>query len=304
MKNIFLLLSFFILFSCKNPQNDSSKIEDNKSLEIPKTKGLEIETSKLTCEAVIYKIIKSSNLDTKNQKTFFTQIDRIENNKITIHVYFENNLSDNPKVKQMVESTLAWLELDPNESTLYNTTADPDNPIRLNFDKTILESNNFFEICGIVKSLKSKSFEKNINYTTLPIDFDDYYSACVNPYDSIICNKKYPKYFYKENDDFAKLIGKNYHPTDYMYLPKLKDFQPVILCYTETDTESYDLIILNNNRVISTLEIGIMDGQSITQFNVSKDYIITLFKRKNSEEKNKKWKSYKINENGIILELK
>ena len=66
------------------------------------------------------------------------------------------------------------------------------------------------------------------------------------------------------------------------YLPKIKDYQPMILCNTDSDIESYDLVVLSGNKVISSLEIGLMDGESITQFNISKDYIISLYKRKNT----------------------
>ena len=305
MKNIFLLIPLFFIVACKEANNEGISSASNKSRvtesQITISKN---DIQKLSCEDVINTIVKSSNLDTRNQSTFFTQIDRIENNKITIHVYFENNLSDNPKEKQIVESTIAWLELDPNELTLFNTTADPENPIELSFDKKILERNNVFDACGITRISNSKSIKKDLKKSVLPVDFDEYYKACVYPFDSIVCNNKYPKYLYKENDDFAKMLGKDYHPSDYMYLPKINNYQPIILCYTDSDVESYDLIIINNEKIISSLEIGIMDGQTITQFSISKDYLITLYKKKNSKEKNKKWKSYQINQNGIISEIK
>ena len=303
MKNIFLLISLLSLFACKESNNETENSLNNNFAIETKIKTSQTEIQNKSCEEIINKIVKSSNLDIRNQKTFFTQIDRIEKNNLTIHVYFENNLSDDPNKKQIVESTIAWLELNPNESTLFNTTADPDNPIALNFDKKILLNSNIFDNCQISRIAKTKSIEKDLNYAVLPIDFDEYYDKCVYPYDSIVCNKKYPKYLYKENDNFAKIIGKDFRPSDYMYLQKINNLQPIILCNTDSDTSSYDLIIVENNKIISSLEIGVMNGQSITQFNISKDYIITLFKRKNTNEKNKKWKAYKITQKGIISEL-
>ncbi|MET3019224.1 hypothetical protein [Flavobacterium hydatis] len=296
MRKLVLVLSL-LLISCK----DSKPQETNDSL-----KNVAAENAKLTCEDVIYRIVKSSDLNLKDYKDdYFVRIENIKNDSIDIKVYVENNLSDNPKEKQMVESTIAWLTLNVNDNKLFNTTADPDNPIELNFDKKILSENDVFSLCQIVKKEK-KGFisNQNIKYSILPIDFDEYYRTCVNPYDSIKCNKNYPKYFYSEDDAIAKVFENKFHPSDYMYLPKFKDYQPIVLCNTDSDVESYDLVILNNNKIISSLEIGIMDGESIMQFNISKDYVINLYKKKNATQKNVLYKSYVINANGIIEEQK
>lgn len=295
-KIILLIIVLLILINCKdsNPQGLNYSLENTIA-----------ENTKLTCEDLVYKIVKSSNLELREQKGFLTQIDRIEEDNITIHVYIENNISDDSKTKQIVESTIAWLSLNVNNSQLFNTTADPDNPIELNFDKKILSENDIFSLCQIEKKQKKDvASNQPIKYSTLPIDFDEYYKACVKPYDSIQCNKNYPKYFYKEEDAIVKIFGNNFHPSDYMYLPKLNDYQPIILCNNDSDTESYDLIVLNNDKIISSLEIGIMDGESITQFTIYKDYKINLYKRKNTTEKNVFFKSYKIDKNGSIVEIK
>lgn len=296
MKRIVIIVVSLILFSCKD-----SKTQESNDL----PKNVIAENTKLTCEDIAYQIVKSSNLELRGQKNFLTQIDRIEGDKITIHVYIENNLSDDPNKKQIVESTIAWLSLNVNDNKLFNTTADPDNPIELDFDKKILSENDVFSLCQITKKEKKDivSDQKN-KYSILPIDFDDYYKSCVNPYDSIKCNKNYPKYFYRKEDKIAKILGNNFHPSDYMYLPKLNDYQPVILCNTDSDNESYDLVVLNNDKLISSLEIGIMDGESIMQFNISKDYKINLYKRKNTNEKGILFKSYSIDNNGSIVEIK
>jgi hypothetical protein len=299
MKNIIITALLVILVGCKdtNSQTLNNKIPKNATIENSIKK-----VEKPTCEEIINRIVKSSNLNTRNRKDFLTEIDRIEDDNIIIHVYIENNLSDNPKQKQIVESTIAWLSFNPNESKLFNTTADPDNPIELNFDKKILNEIDFFSTCQIEKKEKKQTSNATIKYSILPIDFDEYYSACVNPYDSIKCDKNYPRYSYSEDDDITKVFGKNYHPNNYMYLPKLNNYQPIILCNTDSDIESYDLIVVNDNKIISSLKIGLMDEGSITQFDITKDYIINLYKRKNTSQKNVKWKAYSINQNGKIIE--
>lgn len=299
MKEKFILALLLILVGCK----DNNLPENRTRKTIVETASSEVK--KLSCEEIIYKIVKSSNLKLEKNIVFLTSIDRIDNDCIIIHVFFENNLSDDPKVKQIVESTIAWLSLNPNKLKLYNTTADPDNPIELNFDKNIiLNENDIFSSCQIVKKNKKIVSNTPIKYSKLPIDFDEYYEACVNPYDSISCNNNYPKYPFSEDDNIAEVFGKKYNPSSYMYLPKLNNYQPIILCNTDTDVESYQLIISNGHTIISSLEIGLMDGESITQFTISKDYKINLYKRKNSSEKNVFFKSYSIDKNGIIIEIR
>ena len=47
-----------------------------------------------------------------------------------------------------------------------------------------------------------------------------------------------------------------------------------------------------------------MDGNTIKQFQISKDYKISIYKMKNSNDLKKKWKSYTINKKGEIIEDK
>lgn len=296
MKKILIVIVSLILISCK----DSKLEKSNNSL-----KETPIENVKITCGDLIYQIVKSSKLDLRGQNDFLTKIDRIEGDNVTIQVYIENNVSEDPKVKQIVESTIAWLVLNVNDRKLYNTSADPDNPIEVEFDTNILSQNDIFSLCKIEKKeVKKDLANEKIRYSILPIEFDEYYKACVNPYDSIKCDNNYPKYFFKEDNAIAKVFGNNFHPSDYMYLPKIKDYQPMILCNTDSDIESYDLVVLSDNKIISSLEIGLMDGESITQFNISKDYTISLYKRKNTTEKKVFYKSYVIDNKGDIVDKK
>jgi len=293
---IIIIIISLILISCK----DSKLNKPNDSLKETSAENVEI-----TCGDIVYQIVKSSKLDLRGQNDFLTKIDRIEGDNVTIQVYIENNVPEDPKVKQIVESTIAWLVLNVNDRKLYNTSADPDNPIEVEFDTNILSQNDIFSLCKIEKKEVKKDFaNEKIRYSILPIEFDEYYKACVNPYDSIKCDNNYPKYFFKEDNAIAKVFGNNFHPSDYMYLPKIKDYQPMILCNTDSDIESYDLVVLSDNKIISSLEIGLMDGESITQFNISKDYTISLYKRKNTTEKKVLYKSYVIDNKGAIVDKK
>ncbi|OXB09381.1 hypothetical protein B0A81_06315 [Flavobacterium plurextorum] len=168
------------MISCKHSEFE----KQNDSL-----KDTPTESQKTTCGDIIYQIVKSSKLDLRGENDFLTKIDRIEGDNVTIQIYIENNVSENPKIKQIVESTIAWLVLNVNDHKLYNTSADPDNPIELDFDKNILSENDIFSLCQIEKKEINKQLSnEKIRYSVLPIEFDGYYKACINPYDSIKCN--------------------------------------------------------------------------------------------------------------------
>ncbi len=173
---ILLLILLNNILSCK--QNSDKEFSN-----IAKQEKEVIKTQKLTCQEIVEKIVKSSDLNLKDYKNYFIDIDKIESDSISIHVYFENNLSDDPKQKQIVESTIAWLLLFPNEQTLYNVTVDPEKPVELKFDKNILTYNDIFRACEISK--KNIHLKDDIKYKTaiLPFNFKDFYAACVYPSD-------------------------------------------------------------------------------------------------------------------------
>lgn len=289
---IFLITLFTNTISCK--QNS------DKSLSISKKEKKNIVTQKLTCQEIVEKIIKSSNLYLKIYKNYFIDIDKIENDSISIHIYFENNLSDNPEEKQIVESTIAWLLLIPNKKKLYNVTVDPENPVELSFDKSILTYNDIFQACKISKENIYIRNDLKYKTTVLPFDFEDFYASCIYPSDEKKCNEDYPKYEYNKNSELFKIIGNKLYFSEYVYLPQVNDFKPIILFDNTSDIESYYLIIIKNEKIISNLLIGKMDGESIQDFSISKDYKITLYKRKDSKDIRKKIRNYIISKEGYI----
>ncbi|MFH7015055.1 hypothetical protein [Flavobacterium sp. FlaQc-47] len=140
MKKIIVIVVLLILMGCKD--SSEKKVNDQPLKKV-------VDKSKLTCEDIMFEIVKSSDLDLKDYKNYFVRIERIENDSITLQVYIENNLSDNPKEKQMVESTIAWLLFLPNEAKLWNTSADPENPVKVNYKFNNLE--NIYKACNISK---------------------------------------------------------------------------------------------------------------------------------------------------------
>lgn len=125
MNNIFIYLSamLFLATSCKK---DSVINETKISYEQQDVKNKNLNNNqKTTCEDIIYNIVKSSSLKLNDYKNYFVRVDAVKGDSITVKVYVENNLSDNPKQKQIVESVIAWLLFLPNEEKLFNITTDP-----------------------------------------------------------------------------------------------------------------------------------------------------------------------------------
>lgn len=48
-----------------------------------------------------------------------------------------------------VENTVAWLEFIPESQKLNDVTADPESPVALSYDKTILSRHPLSETCGL-----------------------------------------------------------------------------------------------------------------------------------------------------------
>jgi len=151
MKNIFIYLSaiFFISISCKK----ESAINETKNNYVRQEADRTLKNNKkITCDDVIYNIVKSSDLNLNDYKNYFVRVEDVKSDSITIKVYFENNLSDNPKKKEMVESTIAWLLFLPNDDKLLNITADPENPTKVNYKMTDISV--IYDLCNIPKKKK------------------------------------------------------------------------------------------------------------------------------------------------------
>ena len=152
------------------------------------------------------------------------------------------------------------------------------------------------------KSVDTISCDEKLSICELPIDFDDYYSTCIYPGDTKKCQERYPKYSLESENNMSQLLKQNKYelPEEYILLPLVnKIIQPVILCYTGSDIEQYILITIQDNKIISKLEIGEIKDNESKLFYIDIDYKIAIYKgdRKNI------WKIYKMTDNGNFLLL-
>ncbi|GAA3758977.1 hypothetical protein [Flavobacterium ginsengiterrae] len=132
--------------SCKKEET-ISQIKDLKQL---KNNKLSETKDELDCGDVVYQIVKSSNLNLKDyNNNYFVRLEKIIGDSINIKVYVENNLSDDPKQEEIVESTIARLLFLPNKEKLWNITADPEHPTEVKYKYKDFAS--IYKLCGISK---------------------------------------------------------------------------------------------------------------------------------------------------------
>ncbi|AMO19310.1 hypothetical protein [Flavobacterium columnare] len=300
MKKIVLFITLFtVLISCKKEAKQNNVLDQKTSTEsiklVDKNENKKISSD---CEQLVHYIISSTNL-IKDYENYFTRIENNDGKKIKIQVYTENNLSEDPRNKQIVESTIAWLELFPQDKKLKNISSDPENPTEVKFDYYLL-NDNFFETCKIEQKANNKISPEG---AILPFDYSDYYKKCIFEPEDNYCQEHFQVEMLNSNETLLKILTTNKYklPSSYSYLTKINEIQPIILYFDESDDLStIDLITIKENKIISSLKISSNENNMLLDFIIQKDYSIELFKHKNLLEKRILFKKYKIDSNGVI----
>ncbi|MFD1769991.1 hypothetical protein [Sphingobacterium suaedae] len=208
-------LSVFIiiaLFSCKDPTHKTSRpVTDTASIVLTQ------ESKTIPCEELLQKLVKSSN--TAALKIFgdtAVQV-RLSNTlpeKITIELYVVD-VSDRSSIERRVENTIGWLEFHKKDNRLLDITDDPENPLTLTYDTTLVRQYDLFSLCrtNVTTAGRSAGYEEA-----------DFMLA-----DAIRFNGKLKRFFTLE--EFKQVFG---NPDS---VKLLKDEAP---CVTVFDTESPD----------------------------------------------------------------
>lgn len=155
------MIIFFTLLAL-NCQKAADKHEITEGVQKPKnseTKKDLPKESNLNCEGFFKKIVLSSNLTAlKSYKDNFLRIEDISETKIVLEVYVKNTDTNSPTGTRITENTVAWLHFLPDDEKLLDITSDPEDPMMLSFDKSILKESDYRNICGLSeKKLHTKS---------------------------------------------------------------------------------------------------------------------------------------------------
>ena len=288
-KIVFFLITCLLYFSCSTA-SQKQQIKTSTS-----NRKIERVDSFKSCDDKLRELIVSSaNFENPFKNQLKAKITEKNDEIFTIELYVEDS-----GVNSI--NTVGWIKLNTHEQSLIDITNDPDDGILLQYNKDLY--NDYITRCLHINSDGKLIRQNDINYCKLPFDFNDYYNS--GNTDKV--NRIYPTYTYNPKDNLSKLVkryfGVEYSYNEYLYLPPINSEQPIILCNTETDIETYDLVIVESNRIKSSLTIGHMDGNEIIDFTISSDYLITLYKYQDATVKRKKWKTFRFNKNGIFYEI-
>ena len=110
---------------------------------------------------------------------------------------------------------------------------------------------------------------KEYKYIKLPFDFSDYYNLCYNEDEK--CKQRYPFYTPSESSSVLSYFAIKENPSRVFMLSPYNEFQPIIVAYTDSDVEGYYLFVAKKGKVISSLQIAKMDGESIEDFIINKN---------------------------------
>lgn len=95
------------------------------------------------CNVLLAQIMKNSDFDYPG-KDYFVRIEDTTGGTVIIKAYVRNNLSDNPKKTQMVESVVSWLIIQPQRDGIYQSlnALDPEEPDfkKLKIDKKAFDT--------------------------------------------------------------------------------------------------------------------------------------------------------------------
>ena len=129
MKNKFyrllqLLFIFLTIISCaKKGDHGQSISTDNQN----------------SCEIKLLRLIKESDFHA-NEIDYFVRAEEVRNDTIIIKAFVENNVSDNKKNKEIVESVVSWLIIPPKHDGVYLSLNALD-PLEPKFKKLKIKEN-------------------------------------------------------------------------------------------------------------------------------------------------------------------
>jgi hypothetical protein len=261
--SLVIFSAILYVFSCKGEPLKTIDIKSYAQIETKNESQIKnIISDSTDCYNYLTELVRSSNFPFSYWK--------VNSKKVNILIDEEND--EKIQAKLFIESdgtgTIGWIEYNKNDGKLLNNSADLEEPQVLTYDN---KWKNAYDDCSNI------NVRNDYNYNSLPFDFEEFYDTCYD--NQIKCNKIYPQYFGNEQTKILLKFGINNDPTSIFMLPKFKEFQPILLAYTDSDIEGYNLVITKNNRIVFQKTIGEMDGETIKDFKILNNYEIELFER-------------------------
>lgn len=297
INNILLVIILLSMIGCKkDPQKTILKTpvaQQNQS--ISKSQKTNVENNKsfvISCGSGCAMTYTAENIlqnDANSIKVKF-KVEMYTDEQLS-DTYYETYFFSYNKNKEIEKISIEG----KNENVLSNLMPDAQDSFR-EFATEIIQNKNFD--LSQIKEANNALNNQKYNICALPFDFDNYYSTCNENEGE--CQSRYPSYQYSEYKSILESYGIKDAPSSFFLLPKINNFQPIILAYTDSDIEGYYLKVVEKNKLISSLQIAKFDEQTVEDFLITKDFEVELYTRKDATEKRILKKKYKIQKDGFI----
>ncbi|MCH5719819.1 hypothetical protein [Niabella hibiscisoli] len=137
-----------VLLSCQGPSGHQSQATSTSDTTKTTITG---DDQEMSCDQLLSAIVKSSNaIALKNFSDTLVKV-RLEYftaEKARIKLYVISDISEDPATKKLTENAVGWLEFHRGTRQLTDITNDPDKPLVLRYDTTLLQKNDVYKLCN------------------------------------------------------------------------------------------------------------------------------------------------------------
>jgi hypothetical protein len=147
MSRISAFFMVLVLLSCQRSSNHKSQpasISDTTKTTVTR------DDQEMSCDQLLSAIVKSSNavaLKHFSDTLVQVRIEYLTAEKARIKLYVLSDISEDPANKKLTENTVSWLEFHRRTSRLTDITNDPDKPLVLKYDTTLLQKHDLYKLC-------------------------------------------------------------------------------------------------------------------------------------------------------------
>lgn len=148
MPRILIFFMVLVLLSCQSPSGHKSQSTSTSDTTNTTTTR---DDQKMSCEQLLSAIVKSSNavaLKHFSDTHVKVRLEYLTAEKARIKLYVLSDISEDPANKKLTENAVGWLEFHRQNKRLTDITNDPDKPLILQYDTTLLQRYDLYKLCG------------------------------------------------------------------------------------------------------------------------------------------------------------
>lgn len=148
MSRISAFFTVLVLLSCQRPAGHKSQSTSTSDTTNTTTTR---DDQEMSCDQLLSAIVKSSNavaLKNFSDTLVRVRLEYLTAEKATIKLYVLSDISDDPANKKLTENAIGWLEFHRQNKRLTDITNDPDKPLVLKYDTTLLQKHDLYKLCN------------------------------------------------------------------------------------------------------------------------------------------------------------